>query len=85
MRSPRSSGLLGRVAHPLLLLASAALLSTLPRAVAEPVTFFVSPDTHFTSSGGAPDVEKNARGIHDMNLLPGTYYPAASQVRKTPS
>ena len=25
---------------------------------AEPVTFLVSPDTHFTSAGGVPDIEK---------------------------
>ena len=77
MRSASGSGggLLARVAHPLL--ASAAL----SLAAAEPVTFFVSPDTHFTSSGGAPDVAKNARGIHDMNLLPGTPYPAASKFK----
>ena len=65
--------------RPMLLLITAALLLLSPAALAEPVTFFVSPDTHFTSSGGSPDVAKNARGIHDMNLLPGTPYPAASQ------
>ena len=36
-------------------------------STADSVTFLVSPDTHFTSCGGSPDIEKNARGIHDMN------------------
>jgi hypothetical protein len=30
-------------------------------ASAERVTFFVSPDTHFTQAGGVPDVAKNAQ------------------------
>ena len=38
-------------------------------------TFFVSPDTHFTQSGGVADVQKNRRGVADMNALPGTAYP----------
>jgi hypothetical protein len=85
-------------------------------AAAESVTFLVSPDTHFTSAGGVPDIEKvslppmacsrcrttvelatllllllwlmllllplasqNARGVHDMNVLPGQPFPPASQ------
>ena len=38
-------------------------------------TFFVSPDTHFTQSGGVADVLKNRRGVADMNALPGTAFP----------
>jgi hypothetical protein len=48
-------------------------------ASAERVTFFVSPDAHFTQAGGVPDVAKNAKGILDMNHLAGTAYPAASK------
>ena len=42
------------------------------------VTFFVSPDTHFTQCGGVADVGKNVRGIAQMNGLPGEAYPAGS-------
>ena len=64
-------------------------LSTVPvGVVAEKVTFFVSPDTHFTQCAGFEDpessnqnmdVHKNERGIHDMLLLPGAAYPAQSK------
>ena len=57
------------------MLASAVVWTT----VAQPFTFLVSPDTHLTSSGGVIDVDKNARGIGDMNALPGTPYPNTSK------
>lgn len=47
-------------------------------AHAAPVTFVVSPDTHFTQCGGVPDVDKNVRGIDGINTLAGTAYPAAA-------
>ena len=40
-------------------------------AHAAPVTFVVSPDTHFTQCGGVPDVDKNVRGIDGINTLAG--------------
>ena len=39
---------------------------------AAPVTFIVSPDTHFTQSGGVGDVQKNRRGIADMKRFTST-------------
>ena len=42
------------------------------------VTFLVSPDTHFTQSGGVADVGKNSRGIADMNSLPSVQFPSSS-------
>lgn len=59
------------------------LLLAITGATAESVTFLVSPDTHFTSSGGVPDVAKNARGILSMNGLPGNAFPADSQWKGT--
>ena len=54
-----------------------AALCCLSHAAAA-VTFFVSPDTHFTQCGGVPDIGKNARGISEMNALPGVMYPNTS-------
>ena len=48
--------------------------------VGVPVTFLVSPDTHFTQCGGAFDTDKNVRGIAEMNSLEGQPFPKASGV-----
>ena len=56
----------------------AVLMTVLAGSMGEKVTFFVSPDTHFTLSGGVPDELKNARGIADMNRLAGQDYPSSS-------
>ena len=64
------------------------LLITLTITAAEKVTFFVSPDTHFTQCAGFEDAEsssqnvdvaKNLRGIHDMATLAGQPYPNRSR------
>ena len=45
-----------------------------------PVTFIVSPDTHFTQCGGVFDTDKNVRGIDEMNVLESTSYPSGGGV-----
>jgi|LauGreDrversion2_2_1035103.scaffolds.fasta_scaffold19324_1 hypothetical protein len=59
--------------------ASSFLLLAARSASAATVTFIVAPDTHFTTCGGVPDVEKNLRGVKEMNQLPGTPFPADSK------
>ena len=49
------------------------LVGGLSPAAGAPITFVVSPDTHFTQCGGVPDVDKNTRGIDDLNTLPGSH------------
>ena len=59
--------------------ASSFLLLAARSTSAATVTFIVAPDTHFTTCGGVPDVEKNLRGVKEMNQLPGTPFPADSK------
>ena len=56
------------------MLSASFLLSLV--CLGSPVTFIVSPDTHFTQCGGVFDTEKNKRGIAQMNTLEGEQYPS---------